>query len=71
MNGRMRAANMDKDAGDTRHGKWCCDCLRGAADGGGGGVVDVLDVLEVLEAVVVEGAPLVVVGRLEVFAGFF
>jgi hypothetical protein len=54
MNGRMRAANMDKDAGDTRHGKWCCDCLRGAADGGGGGVVDVLDVLEV---VVVEGAP--------------
>jgi hypothetical protein len=66
MNGRMRAANMDKDAGDTRHGKWCCDCLRGAADGGG--VVDVVDVLEV---VVVEGAPLVVAGKLEVFAGIF
>jgi len=60
---------MDKDAGDTRHGKWCCDCLRGAADGGG--VVDVLEVVEAVEAVVVEGAPLVVVDRLEVFAGFF
>ena len=67
MNGRIRAASMAREVGDTRQGRWCWDFLRAVAGGGGRGGGVVVVVGGVVGVVVGVGVVVVVgVGLVEV-----